>query len=944
MSTMQAIPSQTLSIPKLLDDGSNWVDYEIKARTAMGSKGLIRHVEGKARKPTPYAEVNGKLMVDATTPATDDQIDAKERVLDEYEQKEYLTRHIILTTVSPRLFATIKDKTSSADMWITVKADATAKTELHQIDTRRQLHQKKCGENDDMKAHLEELVNLRGKLIGMGATVEDAKFRTIILSSLPLSYRSIISAITVSASLTKAKVENDHLIRIITEEAESRLILEGNSAGAGSALTATDKPVKGNRQQRQKKNRPKCYNCNKPGHTKAECWAKGGGMEGQGPKQKGGKEKASANTVLTKPEEDSPPQEYAFVTNTQASHMFKILLDSGASSHFCPDRSKFKTFVESKTIVNTADGRSFIANGKGDVDIEIPSGASITTVTLKDAIYAPEMASTLISISKLDKNGYFARFGSGACMIMTLDKKTIGSIPLLDGLYQTKLATAQIAQTATTTAHTITINEAHRLLGHISRQTIRNGIRNGKICGLTISDPENTVDLFCEICAQSKPTRKPFPQEASNRSKNLGDRMHADLWGPAQVISLGGARYTIDFTDDATRYTWIDFLKTKDEALDAFKKLETQYSARIKIGRTDRGTELKNKKSDKYFAERGIRRELTTHDTHEQVGVAERYNRFKAEIIRAILIESGLLRFLWAEAAQHATWIKNRVPTRALNGISPFEALHGKAPDLSMLVPFGTHVWVKDLKAKKLDRRSKHGRFIGFDWESRGHRIYFEGERRIGIEREVLFDRDRPLADDKVEIDTEALTKLIELSKVVEQNENDQTWNLGVNEPEKGDEDDQPLEDPKTDDPDAPKQDTPTKPRSPKTKVVPKVVDGLIEADPTKGRGMRARPVQGYFRKVNEGAALASECDAESQDVEYTYLALPGDEPESVEEALNGPDAREWEPALKAELDVLERHKTWRLVERPHGKPVIPCHFILRTKRRPDGDIAKRKA
>ena len=111
-----------------------------------------------------------------------------ERVLDEYEQKEYLTWHIILTTVSPRLFATIKDKTLSTDMWITVKADATAKTELHQIDTRRQLHQKKCGESDNMKAHLEELINLRGKLIRMGMTVEDAEFCTIILSSLPLSH------------------------------------------------------------------------------------------------------------------------------------------------------------------------------------------------------------------------------------------------------------------------------------------------------------------------------------------------------------------------------------------------------------------------------------------------------------------------------------------------------------------------------------------------------------------------------------------------------------------------------------------------------------------------------------------------------------------------------------------------------------------------------------
>jgi hypothetical protein len=189
MSTAQFNPtSQTLSVPKLSDDGSNWVDYATKARTAMGSKGLIRHIEGTARKPTPYAEVNGALMVDATTPATDDQIDAKERRLDEYEQKEYLARHIIITSISPRLLTSVKELKTSALMWDAIKTDATAKMELHQIDTLKKLHQRKCGETDNVKTHLEELVDLRGKLAGMGAPVEDKEFRTIILSSLPQSY------------------------------------------------------------------------------------------------------------------------------------------------------------------------------------------------------------------------------------------------------------------------------------------------------------------------------------------------------------------------------------------------------------------------------------------------------------------------------------------------------------------------------------------------------------------------------------------------------------------------------------------------------------------------------------------------------------------------------------------------------------------------------------
>jgi len=53
-------------------------------------------------------------------------------------------------------------------------------------------------------------------------------------------------------------------------------------------------------------------------------------------------------------------------------------------------------------------------------------------------------------------------------------------------------------------------------------------------------------------------------------------------------------------------------------------------------------------------------------------------------------------------------------------GISLFEAVYGSLSDLSMLIPFGTHVSVKGVKAGKRDHRSKHGRFVAYDLESQG--------------------------------------------------------------------------------------------------------------------------------------------------------------------------------------------------------------------------------
>jgi len=59
------------------------------------------------------------------------------------------------------------------------------------------------------------------------------------------------------------------------------------------ALAADSSSGKGKDQHRDK-HKVECYNCHKTGHYKSECWAKGSGKEGQGPRQgKGAKEDAA---------------------------------------------------------------------------------------------------------------------------------------------------------------------------------------------------------------------------------------------------------------------------------------------------------------------------------------------------------------------------------------------------------------------------------------------------------------------------------------------------------------------------------------------------------------------------------------------------------------------------------------------------------------------------
>jgi hypothetical protein len=104
--------------------------------------------------------------------------------------------------------------------------------------------------------------------------------------------------------------------------------------------------------------------------------------------------------------------------------------------------------------------------------------------------------------------------------------------------------------------------------------------------------------------------------------------------------------------------------------------------AKIKILNTDRGGEYQGEEFVLYLKSKGTHQKLNVHDTPQQAGVAECRNRTIGERIRALLHASGLPKFLWGEAAHHVVWLLNRTTTKAVEGMTPFEAAFGKKPNL----------------------------------------------------------------------------------------------------------------------------------------------------------------------------------------------------------------------------------------------------------------------
>jgi transposase InsO family protein len=96
-----------------------------------------------------------------------------------------------------------------------------------------------------------------------------------------------------------------------------------------------------------------------------------------------------------------------------------------------------------------------------------------------------------------------------------------------------------------------------------------------------------------------------------------------------------------------------------------------------------------------YCAEQGVERQHTALYTAQQNDIAERRNQSVVAMVRSLLKSWGVLTTFWGEAVATAAYLENRVPTKALNGVTPFEAWHDRRPDVLHLRTFGCVAFIK---------------------------------------------------------------------------------------------------------------------------------------------------------------------------------------------------------------------------------------------------------
>lgn len=87
---------------------------------------------------------------------------------------------------------------------------------------------------------------------------------------------------------------------------------------------------------------------------------------------------------------------------------------------------------------------------------------------------------------------------------------------------------------------------------------------------LSVMASNNDLDVkdcncsdICDICLRGKMSRKPFPQKANIKSKEVLDLIVSNVCGKLPTESIGGSNYFVTFIDDFSRYSIVYCIREK---------------------------------------------------------------------------------------------------------------------------------------------------------------------------------------------------------------------------------------------------------------------------------------------------------------------------------------------------------------------------------------------
>nr|GFA07065.1 hypothetical protein [Tanacetum cinerariifolium] len=228
------------------------------------------------------------------------------------------------------------------------------------------------------------------------------------------------------------------------------------------------------------------------------------------------------------------------------------IIDSGCSKHMTGNRALLRNFVE-KFLGTVRLGKNDFAVIDGYGDVHMTGNRALLT----------NFVEKFFGTVRFGNNDFAVIAGYGDVVIDGVD--------LLTGDRSSNLYTIALNEVASNSL-TCLLEKAsssqswlwHQRLSHLNFATINNLMENNLVQGLPKMKFEK--DHLCSACEQGKIHRKHHKSKTAFASNKPLYLLHMDLCGPMRVQSINGKRYVLVAVDDYSRYTWVFFLHSKDEA------------------------------------------------------------------------------------------------------------------------------------------------------------------------------------------------------------------------------------------------------------------------------------------------------------------------------------------------------------------------------------------
>jgi hypothetical protein len=134
----------------------------------------------------------------------------------------------------------------------------------------------------------------------------------------------------------------------------------------------------------------------------------------------------------------------------------------------------------------------------------------------------------------------------------------------------------------------------HRSLGHLSFDLLCQLSGLDLLRGLPLLKFKS--NLLYSPCRHGKMIATSHSPVNTMMTEQPGQLLHMDIVGLSRVRSMGGKWYVLVIIDDYSRYSWVFFLKSKDDVFEHFcsltLRLNNEHPNCLKAIRGDNGTDF----------------------------------------------------------------------------------------------------------------------------------------------------------------------------------------------------------------------------------------------------------------------------------------------------------------------------------------------------------------